>query len=129
MFRHWFARSVATIGDADTKHALYSAWTLLREKLNKARTPETLSDALSEGRQIMFSLAWTISGLLLALDAQRDRDAVALEVSRRWILDGEGLPGEFAFPSVLHVGLTPMRPAGRERSDWDCRIVWGVHLF
>jgi hypothetical protein len=65
----------------------------------------------------MFSLAWTISGLLLALDAQRDRDAVALEVSRRWILDGEGLPGEFAFPSVLHVGLAPMRPAGTERSD------------
>ena len=37
----------------------------------------------------MFTLGWLISGVLLALDAQRDNDIVASEVAKRWIVDGE----------------------------------------
>lgn len=93
-----------------------------------ANTQDGLTYALAEGRQIMFTLAWAVSGLLLVLDAQRDGNEVSFEVARRWILDGEGVPGEFAFPAILHVGSTPNRPAGKEKSNWDCRVVWGVDL-
>ena len=127
IFGNWVENSVSKVRNADNKQALGSAWRLLKQKIASVE----LVDALADGRQIMFTLAWLLSGLLLALDAQRDNEEVAVEVAWRWILDGEGVPGEFAFRDIVHVGsasLTWRRPSGRERTNWDCRIVWGVDL-
>lgn len=82
----------------------------------------------------MFTLAWLVTCILLALDAQRDGDPVANEVARRWILEGEGMPGEFTFPAITHTYWrlvsreTYLSPHDRQRTNWDCRIVWGVDL-
>lgn len=108
------------------------AWKTLCAKMDPTQVPGGLKTVLADGRQIMFTLAWIISGVLLALDAQRDEDSIAHEVARRWILQGEGMPAEFTFPSIVHSywRLVPhsVHQAGLDRSDWDCRIVWGIGL-
>lgn len=128
IFSRWTEGSVYRVRDTSIQTALKRAWNLLKEKLDMRMS--NLEDILADGRQIMFTLAWIISGILLALDSQRDNDDVAFEVARRWVLDGEGTPGELTLPSVVRVGSTLgiNRPAGRERSNWDCRIVWGIDL-
>lgn len=128
VFSRWIETSISNVRDLNNQGALTRAWYLLKGKLNVQFG--NLEDILADGRQIMFTLAWVISGILLALDSQRDDDHVAGEAARRWVLDGEGIPGEFTLSSVVHVGSTLgiNRPAGRERSNWDCRIVWGVDL-
>lgn len=86
---------------------------------------------LGVGRQIIFTLAWLICGILLALDAQRDDDQVAREVAGRWVIDGQGVPGEFAFTNLIYQRSTSgldRRPTDKERTEWDCRVVWGIEL-
>lgn len=86
---------------------------------------------LGVGRQIIFTLAWLVCGILLALDAQRDDDQVAREVARRWVIDGQGVPGEFAFTHLIFQRSTSgldRRPTDKERTEWDCRVVWGIEL-
>ena len=76
----------------------------------------------------MFSLAWIVIAVLLATDAQRDGDAIAKEITRRWIVNGEGGVGEWKLPDVGVVGPDAHFQEGSERARWDCRLVWGVEL-
>lgn len=126
IFSAWFEKKVlARITDGDLHGALDTSWKVLKQKMLDGG--EDLSSALADGRQIMFSLAWVVSGALLAHDAQRDGNGIAQEVARRWILDGEGGVGEFVLPGVAFAS-TSRRMETRERLNWDCRLVWGVDL-
>ncbi|KAL3462144.1 acyl-CoA dehydrogenase/oxidase [Aspergillus heterothallicus] len=131
-FSRWVKNAIAGVQDSTYRQTLESAWEALYSKLDVSKVPDGLSAVLSNGRQIMFTLAWLVSGVLLALDAQRDGDAVADEVARRWVLDGEGVPQEFAFGEILHsywkLGQTRAQPEELDKTNWDCRMVWGVDL-
>lgn len=122
----WLERSVSAIGDTQLQQRLTIAWSALLGKFDAGRTD--LSAVLADGRQLMFTLAWTICGILLAIDAQRDGDATAVEVARRWILDGEGGFKEFTIASVVHSGAFQRQRNYRDRANWDCRLVWSVDL-
>ena len=126
VIRTWMTRAVGDIKDANLKNALSAASLRFFTKL--AAHKEAVGTALADGRQYMFTLGWLIGGLLLALDAQRDNDAVASEVAKRWIVDGEGGVGEYAFPQVIRYEGPEIRTSEAERRNWDCRIVWGVDL-
>ena len=115
---------LATLESDSLWTQLSGSWYTLRSRLAEGR--KDLAVALADGRQIMFSLAWVVSGALLAHEAQRDNDATAVEVATRWILDGEGGVGEFGFPGVVHTKST--QRDGRDRINRDCRLVWGVDL-
>ena len=122
----WLDRSIASVQDEELKGALEKAWSILAAKLREGQN--SLASVLADGRQIMFSLAWIISGMLLSLDAQRDGNRIAAELARRWVLDGEGGVGEYAFQNVVY--SEPRRRLGgqSDRSNWDCRLVWGIDL-
>ncbi|KAK3639756.1 hypothetical protein LTR56_012333 [Elasticomyces elasticus] len=127
IFSTWVEDAVlAKIIDQDMRTALESSWAFLKLRLSDGHGDR--GAALAEGRQLMFSLAWVVTGALLAHDAQRDGNAAACEVARRWILRGEGGVGEYAFPDVVRAGSIGNRQSNRERLNWDCRIVWGVDL-
>lgn len=124
-FSQWFEDKVLTrMKDRALKSALSSSWSTLKEKLGESR--KDLAVALSDGRRIMFSLAWIVSGALLAHDVQRDGDSVATEVAHRWVLEGDGGVGEFVFPDVVFAKGVPVD--AKERINQDCRLVWGVDL-
>lgn len=122
----WMYRAIHDVKDNNLKNVLSAACSRLFTKL--AAYKEAVGTALADGRQYMFTLGWLVSGLLLALDAQRDDDAVAAEVAKRWIVDGEGGVGEYAFPQVIRYEGPEIRTSEAERRNWDCRIVWGVDL-
>lgn len=124
----WVESAVAMVEDGDTRGRLLDAWRALCNEVESHRKDMTV--LLAEAREVMFSFAWLVSGILLVHDAQRDQDAVAIEVARRWILDGEPSIGEFGLRNVVHgrVRVTSKRMKERERINWDCRIVWGVDL-
>ena len=131
VFSAWFEEKVLTpIADQELQSVLTSSWQALKQRFENGR--QNLSLALADGRQLMFSLAWVVSGGLLAHDAQRDGDATAIEVAQRWVLRGEGGVGEFALPEVVHAGAFAARirrtASSRETLNWDCRLVWGVDL-
>ncbi|KAK2786490.1 hypothetical protein FQN52_007795 [Onygenales sp. PD_12] len=128
MFSQWIEDVTGKVKDDKQRNTLKASWTQLKGKI----IGQDLGAALADGRQIMFTLAWVASGVLLALDAQRDGDKVACEVARRWVLCGEGVPGEFAFPAIVQLGLQMNQQARSEtegqRRNWDCLIVWGCDL-
>lgn len=126
VFGSWFEEKVlASITDSDLQNALSASWHILKQRLRVGK--EDLSAALADGRQIMFSLAWVVSGALLAHDAQRDGNAAALEVARRWALDKEGGVGEFVLPEVVFATKSRVTDT-TERLNWDCRLVWQVDI-
>ena len=126
IFSSWFEQTVLRrVEDADLQAALSASWQALKQRLRDGHAD--LASALADGRQIMFSLAWIVSGALLAHDAQRDSDATAVEVAYRWILDKEGGVGEFVLPTVVFASENRKIDA-RQRRNWDCRLVWGVDL-
>ncbi|KAG2416312.1 hypothetical protein HFD88_007527 [Aspergillus terreus] len=131
-FGTWIRDVIGRVRQDSYRSTLMEAWKTLSAKMDPTQVPGGLMTVLANGRQIMFTLAWIISGVLLALDAQRDEDAIAHEVARRWILQGEGMPAEFTFPSIVHSywRLVPdsVHQADLDRTDWDCRIVWGIGL-
>ncbi|KAK3721781.1 hypothetical protein LTR37_002946 [Vermiconidia calcicola] len=125
-FSSWFEQTVlARIANDELRKALRTSWTALKHRLSIGQ--EDLTSALADGRQTMFSLAWVVSGALLAHDAQRDTNESAVEVARRWILDREGGVGEFALPDVVFASK-PRAVDVKQRLNWDCRLVWGVDL-
>ncbi|KAK3620825.1 hypothetical protein LTR56_023157 [Elasticomyces elasticus] len=127
VFSTWIEDAVlAKVRDDDLRRALESSWGILKLRLSDGHGD--LGAALADGRQLMFSLAWVVSGALLAHDAQRDGNAAACEVARRWILRGEGGVGEYVFPDVVGGESIGNRQSNRKRLNWDCRIVWGVDL-
>ena len=126
VFGAWLDRAIHTVENDVYRDVLDKSWKNLYRRLagSKDRVPE----ALANGRRIMFSLAWIVIGLLLATDAQRDREGVAEEIARRWIVNGEPGVGEWKMPDVGEVGPHARFQEGEERAKWDCRIVWGVEL-
>lgn len=125
-FSAWLEGKVlAGVKDETLQQALQSSWAALKQRLTDGKAD--LGSALADGRQLMFSLAWVTCGGLLAHDAQRDGNAAAVEVAQRWILDGEGGVGEFAFPDVVHASKK-RAVDNKSRLSWDCKLVWGVDL-
>lgn len=126
-FNRWMTRTVQEVQDEESKEALSAAWMQLLHRL--AAGKEHLEILLGEGREVMFSLAWLVSGMLLAHDAQRDGNAEAQQVARRWILYGEGGVGEFVLADVVASARANATVSTLEdRAEWDCRLVWGVDL-
>lgn len=131
LFDKWITNCTSQIVDAAFRFTLSRVWGALKSRVAPGQDERELAAVLGIGRQIMFTLAWLVGGVLLALDAQRDGDGVASEVARRWILEGQGVPGEFAFTDLIYqrsVSAQDVTPTARERTEWDCRIVWGVAL-
>ncbi|OOQ85925.1 acyl-CoA dehydrogenase [Penicillium brasilianum] len=131
LFHNWISNAISQIRDLAFKTTLQDIWLALKSKLEAGRDEKGLGGVLGVGRQIIFTLSWLVSGMLLCLDAQRDNDSVAREVARRWVLDGQGVSGEFAFNDLIYQRSAlaqDRKPTDRERTEWDCRIVWGVDL-
>lgn len=126
IFNNWLQRVIPTIRDDLLREILLKSWNILHLKLSKNK--EYLFDALANGRAIMFSLAWILSGLLLAVDAQRDQDGVAAEVAKRWIVDKEGVFRDYLIDEFGRLASTSRAQEGKERAQWDCQIVWGVEM-
>ncbi|UNI17151.1 hypothetical protein JDV02_003527 [Purpureocillium takamizusanense] len=122
----WMRQAIEKITDPDLKSSLGHSSSKFFDDL--AAYKSNIGAALAHGRQQMFTLGWLISGVLLALDAERDRDEIAFEVAKRWVLRGEGGFGEFVLPGVMQVGHSEIRVSEREQREWDCRIVWGLEL-
>lgn len=112
LFSAWLERSTAQL-QPEFRDVLQKSWSIVREELNHGL------DSLSNGRRIMFSLSWVVSGLLFAADAARDHDEVAIELTRRWVSEG----GDWLLPGVGKVDRKDI-----DRTRWDCKIVWGVDL-
>ena len=126
LFSLWFEQRVLEgIIDPEVKDSLQASWIALKQRLLGAK--DDLSAALAEGRQIMFSLAWVVSGALLAHDAQRDGNAEAIEVAHRWVLDKEGSMAEYILRDVVFASKNRTGDL-KGRLNWDCRLVWGVDL-
>ncbi|KAJ5791148.1 uncharacterized protein N7518_008159 [Penicillium psychrosexuale] len=125
IFGTWLSRTLTLIQSADLRNALTAAWSALRARFTAQDPASTVAD----GRRFMFTLAWILSGALLALDAERDNDPVTTEIARRWILSAEGGVGEQVFHDIVIVGGTASTISeGEEHLQWDCRIAWGVDL-
>ena len=126
IFKTWLDRAIQSVNDTVFSTTLRSAWVTLYQRLDSNRS--NLAATLTDGRQIMFSLAWIVAGILLIRDAERDGDEVAMEIASRWVLDGKDGVGEFALAEVVHASKHTRRQNGAERTNWDCRVVWGVDL-
>lgn len=121
VFRTWFERTLSLVKTKSLKDALGQAWSSLLARLQTGGSPQLL---LADSRRVMFTLAWILSGVLLALDAERDGNAANMEIARRWILLGEGGVGEFVYRDIVNGSPDTMAPEDHVR--WDCRIAWGV---
>ncbi|GJN80066.1 hypothetical protein PLIIFM63780_003590 [Purpureocillium lilacinum] len=97
---NWMRNAIGKIADSALKGALERSCSKFFKEL--APLKDNIGAALADGRQQMFTLGWLISGVLLALDAQRDSEEIASEVAKRWVLRGEGGFGEFVLPGVMH---------------------------
>lgn len=134
-FHTWIAHSIDLIERKEIKQKLLYVWDQVKFHLISTQDGQNILDALAIGRQIIFTLAWLACGILLALDSERDNDSTAHEVAGRWVLEGQGVPGEFAFSDLIyHHSVSPASNCHREDKDrhmkreWDCRIVWGLDL-
>lgn len=129
VFAGWIQRAIRTVHDKTLRNTLDHAWLALQSRLVVGRTKARLSEVLGDGRRVMFSVAWVVTGLLLTLDAQREHDLVAGELARRWVLNAEG-GGEAVLPDLVQVnsGAQLREEDDNERVKWDCRLVWGVEL-
>lgn len=131
LFDEWISDVIDQISDNVFQTTVRNVWSQLKGKLDPGRDERELSGVLGVGRQIIFTLSWVVCGILLSLDAQRDNDGVAHEVARRWVLEGQGVPGEFAFTELIFqrsATSQDRQPTSRERTGLDCRIVWNVDL-
>jgi alkylation response protein AidB-like acyl-CoA dehydrogenase len=126
IFSDWIqSRVIDKIEDQEMRSTLSDAWATLKERLSIGK--QDLGSTLADGRSMMFSLAWIVSGSLLTHDAQRDGNAAAVEVARRWVLDRDGGVGEFVLPEVVY-NSGKRTASADDRLNWDCCLVWGVDL-
>lgn len=123
IFGAWFERTLSLVRTKSLKQALGKAWSSLLARLQASGSPQLL---VADSRRIMFTLAWILSGTLLALDAERDGNEVVMEIARRWILLGEGGVGEFVYRDIANGVADTASP--EEHVRWDCRIAWGVEF-
>jgi alkylation response protein AidB-like acyl-CoA dehydrogenase len=122
----WMEKATSRVEDTELRSRLDQAWSEYFKILDSKR--DDLVSALAMGRQLMFTLAWLLAGVLLALDGERDANAIAMEIARRWILEGEGNIGEFHLSNVVKASEREPAVSDRDRINWDCRIVWDVDL-
>lgn len=126
IFNRWLGDAIARVKNTELRKVLQDTWGILHSQLDKHR--EYLFDALANGRSIMFTIAWIVSGTLLGIDASRDDDAVAIEAAKRWIINQEGISREYILAEIDGVAPRKMSQNGKERAEWDCKLVWGVDL-
>ncbi|OAP54487.1 hypothetical protein AYL99_10935 [Fonsecaea erecta] len=126
VFGSWMEHAISQVEDAELRRKLEGAWAEYYKLLDGKR--DDLVSALAMGRHFMFTLAWLVAGTLLALDAQRDTNAIATEIARRWILEAEGNIGDFHLSSIVMWSSRVLPIGDRDKINWDCRIVWGVDL-
>ncbi|KIV79425.1 hypothetical protein PV11_06987 [Exophiala sideris] len=126
VFGEWVQQAISRVRDVELRDALEQSWSEFLRTMNSKR--DDMVSALALGRQLMFSLAWIVAGVLLALDAERDENAMATEIARRWVLEGEGNFGEFHLPNVVRVRERVVTVKDRDKINWDCRLVWGMDL-
>ncbi|ETN45971.1 uncharacterized protein HMPREF1541_00153 [Cyphellophora europaea CBS 101466] len=131
----WVGKAVGEVRESRLAEGLAAAWAVLARRLEVGRGGGgDIGAALADGRQLLFSWGWLVSGVLMARDAQRDGDAVAVECARRWILQPHGDLGygEWVLPDVLEAARSAVKETGKEsekqQRNWDCRIVWGCDL-
>ncbi|CAG8933676.1 unnamed protein product [Penicillium salamii] len=120
----WLDRTLSLIRTPSLQGALKTAWSTLQARFTSQDPASTVAD----GRRFMFSLAWIISGTLLALDAERDQDPTTTEIARRWVLSAEGGVGDQGFPDIVANKRLEGASNGEEHLQWDCRIAWGIDL-
>lgn len=126
IFAAWVDRTLSLIRTETLRNTLTAAWSALWARFSmKNQLPTTI---LADARRYMFTLAWILCGILLAVDAERDQDPVSVEIARRWILGAEGGVGEQVFHDIVTVYKDASQDDGEEHLQWDCRIAWGVDL-
>ncbi|KAL4927351.1 putative acyl-CoA dehydrogenase [Aspergillus undulatus] len=130
VFAGWVERSLGLLGNNnnDNDNGLEPTVKVLREAWSGFKTKFVSMEAsalLADGRRAMFTLAWILMGILLALDARRDRDPVTCEIARRWV-QGELGVGDTVWRDVVCLRETDADSG--ETIRWDCRIAWGVDL-
>lgn len=126
IFNNWLGGAITRVKNAELRKVLQDTWSVLHSHLEKHR--EYLFDALANGRSIMFTVAWIVSGTLLGIDAGRDDDPVANEVAKRWIINQEGISREYILAEIDAVAPRKILQGGKERAEWDCKLVWGIDL-
>ncbi|KAL4803127.1 hypothetical protein BDV18DRAFT_43689 [Aspergillus unguis] len=97
---------------------LSETWKRFRERLASMDKGLALADA----RRAMFTLAWILSGMLLAVDAARDGDAVTGEIARRWV------SGELGVGDMVWRDIIPQDSQTSETTRWDGMIAWGEEV-
>ncbi|CAG7933835.1 unnamed protein product [Penicillium olsonii] len=124
VFSVWVERMLSLIQTPSLLGTLKTAWSTLRARFTSQDPASTVAD----GRRFMFTLAWILSGALLALDAERDQDPTTTEIARRWVLCAEGGVGDQVFHDIVAKKRSVEASSGEEHLQWDCRIAWGVDL-
>ena len=128
LFTAWIDRILGLIREDKVRSGLVTAWSALRGRFySKNSSPAAI---LADARRYMFTLTWIICGALLALDAERDNDAVSMEIAQRWVLDAEGGVGHNVFLDIIASSSSNRGydPEGERHVQWDCRIAWGIEL-
>lgn len=128
IFTAWVDRMMGLIREERIRTGLVTAWSILRERFSpKNSSPAAI---LADARRYMLTLTWIICGALLALDAERDNDAVSMEMAQRWVLDVEGGVGDNVFLDIIAISSSNRGydPEGERHAQWDCRIAWGIEL-
>ncbi|KAL4905105.1 hypothetical protein BDW74DRAFT_185216 [Aspergillus multicolor] len=121
----WVERVLGLLDTGDIGDTLRGAWKAFKDRFIALRASHAL--AVGDGRRVMFTLARILSGILLALDAQRDGDAVAREIARRWV-SGELGVGDTVWRDIVFQDPKSASEISGETLRWDCRIAWGVEL-
>ncbi|KAJ5115481.1 hypothetical protein NUU61_001240 [Penicillium alfredii] len=127
VFAAWLERTLGLIQTACLRDALLAIWSALRARFaSRSQNPAVM---LADARRYIFTLSWILSGMLLALDAERDRDPVNSEIARRWVLSGESGVGDTVFRDIVTFKNGDDTASNEEEClQWDCRIAWGIDL-
>lgn len=125
VFSGWIKHALGLVKTSEFSSWLKEAWSGFLGRLSAIKELRLI---LSDGRRVMFTLAWILCGILLALDAERDGDGVATETARRWILMGEGGVGDMVWRDIIVRRHSDPVLLNDEHLQWDCRIAWGEEL-
>ncbi|KAL4960739.1 putative acyl-CoA dehydrogenase [Aspergillus stella-maris] len=120
VFAGWVERVLGLLSGDDAL-VLRDAWGKFEKRVG-SMDPAIL---LADGRRAVFTLAWLLSSVLLALDAQRDGDPVMGEIARRWVAGELGV-GDTLWRDIVYPRGT--NEISEEAIKWDCRIAWGIEL-
>lgn len=101
------------------KLRIWNSWQNLLVKLEG----HSLEELTHNGRTILSWLGYIVAGILLYADARRDGDLLAVDVCRRWVLEGVGREGWGG-------GVVDEKQEWNEmsRAELDARLVFGRGL-